>query len=175
MRSFEEMWSYSSNILGSFTDKEARKMYDLLCELKDESIVVEIGSYYGRSSSLIGQVAQDKGFEFTTIDSFITDRVGEETFKRNMNKDFIRYQHLTMNSRRPVNLFKDKEIDLIFIDGDHRQEGVLEDINCWLPKAKNLVLFHDYNSSWDGVKLAVDALLFDIPVEVVDSLGVIRL
>ena len=33
--------------------------------------------------------------------------------------------------------FDDNYFDWVYIDGDHRYEYVLEDLNCWLPKVKN--------------------------------------
>lgn len=35
--------------------------------------------------------------------------------------------------------------DLVFIDGSHTDEGVRGDINAWVPKCKQIVLFHDYH------------------------------
>ena len=43
-------------------------------------------------------------------------------------------------------LFNDESIDCIFIDGDHRYEAVLQDLNAWFPKLKSghLILGDDY-------------------------------
>lgn len=42
--------------------------------------------------------------------------------------------------------FDDESIDCIFIDGDHRYDAVLEDLNAWFPKLKpgHLILGDDY-------------------------------
>lgn len=161
MKSFEEMWSYSNTIVGSFTENEGRAMYDQLSQLPDESIVVEVGSYLGRSASLIGQVAIAKGFEFACVDSFITGYEAQDVeteFKKHMNRNIVRYELLAMASHRASHLFSDDEINFLFIDGDHRKTGVCSDVDNWLPKVRwpGPVLFHDYNSSWTGVKEAVD-------------------
>lgn len=54
----------------------------------------------------------------------------------------------------------DGEVDFLFIDGDHEEEGVKADIENWLPSVQGVVAFHDYGWShlrWcAGVKAAVD-------------------
>jgi hypothetical protein len=56
---------------------------------------------------------------------------------------------------------KDHSLDFVFIDGDHRYEGVARDIAAWLPKVKpgGWLMGHDYGNKPDGgVKRAVDEL-----------------
>jgi len=55
---------------------------------------------------------------------------------------------------------EDGSQDLVFIDGDHRYEGVHNDIQAWLPKVRpgGIICGHDYGQptpEW-GVKEAVD-------------------
>lgn len=35
--------------------------------------------------------------------------------------------------------------DLLFIDGGHHDSAIWSDISLWVPKCKNIVLFHDYH------------------------------
>ena len=53
-----------------------------------------------------------------------------------------------------------RDIDLLFIDGDHSYKGVSADITKWIPLVSpdGIVLFHDY-ALYDGVKRAVDELI----------------
>lgn len=53
----------------------------------------------------------------------------------------------------------DGSLDFVFIDADHSEKGVREDITAWLPKVKptGLICGHDIN--WKSVKAAVDDLL----------------
>jgi hypothetical protein len=59
----------------------------------------------------------------------------------------------------------DKPIDLLFVDGDHTEDGVRGDIATWAGRVKpgGVMAFHDYGNSnlpWcSGVKTAVDALV----------------
>lgn len=52
-------------------------------------------------------------------------------------------------------------IDLLIIDGDHSEEGVVADIRGWWPhvRAGGLVVFDDYHrpgAEWDGVRSGFD-------------------
>jgi predicted O-methyltransferase YrrM len=52
-----------------------------------------------------------------------------------------------------------KSIDFVFIDADHRYEGVKADISAWQPKVKNsgIISGHDIDEpSWPGVRKAVE-------------------
>lgn len=180
MRSFLEMWEYTKNVYGSFTISEARAMYEVVSKLPRHSVVVEIGSYCGRSSSLIGQLAAEPelDLDFTCVDNFITSWEGkdvEQEFRKNMIRPLVKFQLLTMSSRRASHLFDDEEVNVLFIDGDHTYEGAQADITLWLPKMdmSGTILFHDYNSSWDGVKKAVEDSTLHVS-EVIDSLGIVK-
>lgn len=51
----------------------------------------------------------------------------------------------------------DKEIDVLFIDGDHSYEGCKGDIDAWAPfvKDKGVILFHDADEGGPGVLRAI--------------------
>ena len=57
-----------------------------------------------------------------------------------------------------VDQFDDGSIDFLFIDGDHRYEGIKKDLQDWYPKVKHggVISGHDYNEPSCGVKQAVD-------------------
>src|SRR5439155_14171371 len=60
----------------------------------------------------------------------------------------------------------DKEIDLLFIDGDHSYEAVRADLEVWLPKLKDdgIVAFHDYDWA-EGVRRAVREFVVPLQAE----------
>ena len=171
MRPFEQMWAYSQNIVGAFDEREARALYNKCIELPTKSVVVEIGSYLGKSSSLLAQICDDYSFYLTCVDPFLETDVSE--FKKNMDGVGAKYTLMTYpefwthgrapwqarfeGTRQAGKAFK-KEIDLLFIDGDHHKAGVELDLEVWGSKVKKggTIVFHDYLSSWTGVKEAVD-------------------
>lgn len=177
MITFDELWNMTSGIPGSFTVNEAQELYRIASNLPYNARVVEVGSYYGRSSSVLGQVARQTAMELSCVDKFVTsgpESDVEAAFKRYMDRTRVSYQLIPWHSRRASKLFNRQELDLLFIDGDHLYEAVCEDIETWLPKVKPgaHVLFHDYNSSWDGVKKAVNKYSTLQLVNVADSMAV---
>ena len=46
-----------------------------------------------------------------------------------------------------LQFLKDGELDFIYIDGDHRYEGVLADLNGWRPKLREggIMAGHDWS------------------------------
>lgn len=62
----------------------------------------------------------------------------------------------------------DEKVDMVFIDGDHSYEGVINDINkaISLLKPNGLLCGHDYDDkNWPGTVKAVNDLLGDVGVE----------
>lgn len=176
---FNRFWSYTSGIIGTFDEGEAKEMFNIIKGIGERGLVVEIGSYYGRSSSLIGQVAYVNGFEFVCIDNFVMTDKGKssrdqrEEFYRNMDREGIRYWLVPLWSRRAVKLFKDEEIDFLFIDGDHEYKSVKEDHDLYVPKVKKggYIFFHDYRGE-EGVKKVVDESKMVRLEKVVDYTGI---
>ena len=55
-----------------------------------------------------------------------------------------------------------REIDFLYVDGDHRYEAVVSDIRAFVPFVRHggLLAFHDYKlSGKEGVRRAVDELV----------------
>ena len=64
--------------------------------------------------------------------------------------------------------FADGELDWVYLDADHREEAVIEDIKAWYSKIRigGMICGHDYFDSpgWEGhrgVKAAVDGFFKD--------------
>ncbi len=68
------------------------------------------------------------------------------------------------------NMFPDGYFDFVYIDGDHRYENVLLDIEFWLPKVKKggILGGHDYGNEV-GVKKAVDKCFNVLEIETLDN------
>ncbi|KKQ71378.1 MAG: hypothetical protein UT14_C0002G0024 [Candidatus Shapirobacteria bacterium GW2011_GWE1_38_92] len=72
---------------------------------------------------------------------------------------YKRVEFIRMISSEACERFKFKSIDFVYIDADHRYEGVVSDLLLWGPKVKDggMVSGHDYGQKdWPGVKVAVD-------------------
>ena len=68
---------------------------------------------------------------------------------------FLRGDSVTMSQQVPG-----LSLRLVYVDGDHSYEGVLNDIHAWLPKLVpgGVMAFHDYENPNYGVKKAVELL-----------------
>jgi len=167
MPNFTDVWNKSGMILGAFSPEEGRVLYEKAMFCGVNALYVEIGSYLGRSSSILGQVANFNSSELICIDPFI-DGCGQLNllpeqmrgiFEANMKKVGVKYKLYPMKSEEAEKQLQEIKIDLLFIDGDHRYEGVKTDCRLWFPKVKvgGYALFHDYQGEgWPGVKKAVD-------------------
>ena len=139
----------------------------LIANIAEKSIMVEIGSYTGESTSVF---ARHFG-TVISIDPYIDDydpndpacklasfdSVYEE-FKKNMGIH-PNVQHIRKKSNDAVSDVQ--EIDFLYIDGVHVYRQVKQDIINYLPKIKpgGFIGGHDYHPFWSGVVQAVDEFL----------------
>jgi hypothetical protein len=151
-------------IEGWFTPAEAQAMRDVLSSLAVRPVVVELGSYMGRSTLVIAQHLIDScgrpnehtdAPKFYAVDRWLrTPGVcpGFELgggkcepgmdymapFIDNMREfgvlDFV--QPLRLLTVEAARLFADVSVDVIFHDASHDGESVLRDLNAWVPKLR---------------------------------------
>lgn len=55
-----------------------------------------------------------------------------------------------------ADMFPDKYLDFVFVDGDHRTESVLKDLKAWLPKIKKGGMISGHDIGWSSVRSAVE-------------------
>ena len=152
------IWRYR-NIEGWLTSREAVALYRLARRSAPGSKIVEIGSWKGKSTYCLAKGLRE-GVIFA-IDPF--DGSGEtgnrydalkgeipllRQFRANLDRhDLLRKVEIKVG---PSSKFSGsiKDIDILFIDGDHSIEGCANDFNAYSPdvKAKGILAFHDYNA-----------------------------
>lgn len=151
---------------------------DKLAELADGKVCLEIGSYMGKSANFIAPKAK----LLYCIDLFKADEYGQEQmdefttlekFKEN-TRIFKNIVVVIGDSQKKHDMFGNKSLGLIFIDGMHDYDSVMADIKNYLPKLEvgGYLCLHDYNPVW-GVFQAVNEV-FGEPDMVFDSLAVIQ-
>ena len=153
---FDVMWERAKDIPGYFSPKAARKTYQVAMSCAEGSEFVEIGSYCGRSSAVLGQVAKAHNCHLTCIDNFMF-RYGLQQFLPNLHKLGVEVTLMMMASARAVDVFQ-KHVDLLLVDGQH--SAVQQDLDLWLPHLvpRGWLLVHDYGPGWPAIKRAVNAL-----------------
>lgn len=147
-------------------------------QAQDGDLLVEIGSFLGRSIAYLGVEAENAGkrLQIHCIDSWdpgncnvwYTDADGSnyreyagegvyKLFLQNTKPLSKRIQSIRMTSVAASELYEDESIAFLFIDGDHSYEAVQQDLNFWYKKVKpgGIISGHDWES-FDGVKRAVE-------------------
>jgi predicted O-methyltransferase YrrM len=169
------MEHFYQNIDGWFDYED---LYSLVVKaLPNDSHIVEVGAWKGRSSAYLAVEAINSGknIKVDIVDNWTGGSDAAEAYAK--DKDMIRFNHnifeffkqnlspvidkitpIQMLSHEAANLYEDKSLDFVFIDANHTYDFVKRDINAWLPKMKPGSFFagHDYNpTSWPGVIKAV--------------------
>jgi hypothetical protein len=153
---FDEVWEKSQNIHGHFANKCAHKLFHYAMICNPGSEFVEIGSFCGKSASILGQVAMAHGCRLTLVDNFAM-QPGAEQLLKNLSGLGIAFELMAMPSAQAAPLFT-RPIDLIHIDGGHHL--IEEDCTLWLPKlqAGGWALFHDWGQGFRLIMDTVNAL-----------------
>jgi predicted O-methyltransferase YrrM len=137
------------------TVQERLALMNLALNLREGFQVVEVGSYLGASTSFLGFAALWKSGTIHAVDPWTNDAMGAEgardTFAE-FRKNTAPFQHHIVPHRgfsadvaaaeAPI------ACDLLFIDGDHHYEAVLQDLRLWLPSLKpgGILAMHDIDS-----------------------------
>jgi hypothetical protein len=116
----------------------------------DESHFVEVGSWKGKSAAFMAVeiINSQKNIKFDCVDTWFGS-VEHKDYLCVKNKEL--YDIFISNTKElnhiinPIRLpsieaakqYKDKSIDVVFIDACHEYKCVIEDIDAWLPKVKN--------------------------------------
>jgi len=133
---------------------------------KQMNSVLEIGSYKSRSTHALCTGCRGAVYAIDSFMCSIDDNMNVimpnpnilyEEFMKNVGH-FNNLKVLKMDSIQASKLFEPKSIDMIFIDGDHSKQGVINDINAWLPICKKLLCGHDLIWPTSGVEPALKEL-----------------
>ena len=90
---------------------------------------------------------------------------GWRKFCKAVEPNLNRVQILKGDSVEMAAYVDDKSLDFVFIDADHRYEGVLRDIKAWAPKVKDdgIITGHDYEQPrFPGVCKAVHEMFTEV-------------
>jgi cephalosporin hydroxylase len=134
-------------------------------------IIVEVGSYKGKSTVYMAELLQLK-FGISQIPDFFAVDVWEGEVEKNGSlypsasfKEFYANLEqaeveeyvapLRMHSIAAANLFKGHSVSALFLDGDHSYEALSEELRAWYPKVSKDGYFIGHDSNWGSVRLAV--------------------
>jgi cephalosporin hydroxylase len=109
---------------------------------------LEIGAYRGLWPLMLSFVCEalQKPFEYTTVTWIDQDPNNQGIFKV---KQYYEDNQLQFNLKNRNSQLEEtlntlsSNYDVVFIDADHRYDGVLKDIKLYSPLATQLLMFHD--------------------------------
>jgi predicted O-methyltransferase YrrM len=149
------------NIEGWLLNSEAKLLYNLAKNCSGAGVIVEIGSYKGKSTIYLGTGSKEgNNVKVYAIDPFFAGSQG--AFKDNIKHfsvdDIV--IPVTKTSEAAAESFR-APVELIFIDGDHRYAFVKRDLELWFPKVieGGIMAFHD-TVGWPGPKKVVNESVY---------------
>jgi predicted O-methyltransferase YrrM len=159
--SITELRKRLDELPGWLTAEEGETLYRLAKACTGRGVIVEIGSWRGKSTTCLG-LGSKAGNQ---VPVFAVDPHSEHTFgdfSRNM-EDAGLTDLVTPVPGRSQELAEgfDEPIELLFIDGAHQYELVNEDFDRWVPKVVEggVVAMHD--TTWfPGPKRVADERIF---------------
>ncbi len=179
-----EVFTFASDIRSAVTMQECER----LASLARDSVALEVGSWFGRSTVALASVARivhaidwhggdpHSGFQ-NTLDAFL------ENLTRYGVRDKV-VVHLGKNEAVAPQL-RDSSFDVVFVDAFHSKEAVDRDILLLRSKVKpgGFMAFHDYGRERCyagipfGVTEAVDSFVRreGLTLEVLGTLAVARM
>lgn len=152
---------------GQISLQEAELLYDLAKGVDKNSVIVEIGSFRGRSTVALalgtksGQgcriYAIDPHFNFTGIKGGKFSEKDMAALYKNLTRANVgdKVAVICLPSLQIAQSWNDKNIGLLWLDGDHKYESVKADFESWLPFLVNgaLVVLDDVDCE-DVIRLA---------------------
>ena len=168
---FEDAWGTAHRVPGWFGETEAAVFWSVVHEVRPAS-VVEIGSYLGRSTTLLGlalQHADVPAARLVAIDPHTGDRqnlraLGISTIPT-LDLFRVYMQAAGIGELLDVRVAPSAEVaadwhdpvDLLFVDGWHSKRGVLADARGFGPHLtdRGIVCFDDY-TAYKSVRRGAD-------------------
>ena len=148
----------TENVGGWLTEAEGLSLYNAAKKIKSGNVVVEVGSWKGKSTICLGNGSKDGNkVKIFAIDPHIGSSEHHkmfgkvdtfDEFKQNISRagisEFV--EPIRDTSENAAKNFNHK-IEFAFIDGAHEYNFVKLDFDSWFPKVMNggILAFHD---SW---------------------------
>lgn len=160
-RAFQKIWTSIENIEGFLVSPDQERwLFKTAKALPNGAVIVEIGSYKGRSTCCLAYGCRGSRKCVFAIDTFEGNEV--DFYRRGFLNEF----NYNLESRSlssyvtPIKSISteaarlwNKPISLLFIDGSHQYEDVLADFDAFFPHIVpgGIVALHDVVETWPGV------------------------
>jgi predicted O-methyltransferase YrrM len=161
---YQDCRSSVEAVTGFMVPGQEEYLFNKVQSLPNDAIVVEIGSFQGRSTVAMASACIGTNRHIYSIDTWdgndsdFSERQFFEIWQENVEKNNLTqyvtplrgYSHDVLSSW--TELTEGKAIDFIFIDGSHQYEDVLKDFEMSFPLVKDggWIAFHDVINTWPG-------------------------
>lgn len=184
--SYEDQLNIVMAIDGQISRNEASVLISLAKSIAPDDVIVEIGSYRGRSSVALSLgaimnnnnrvLAIDPHYNFVGILGGQFGPDDQDEFYKNIANSGVGkvVSLISLPAVDAAKAWSKKNVGLLWIDGDHRYSSVRADYEAWVPYLvdRGIIAFHDSNIP--DVQRCIRELL-DLqcisPIGVVDSLS----
>lgn len=162
---FEKLWETFGRIEGWLSKEEARLLFETAKRIPDNGVIVEIGSWKGKSTIFLATGSRTSGrakiyaidphrgdYTNRSVKSKLVSSLGD--FKNNINNAQVD-DLIVPVAKKSEDAAKgwNKKINLLFIDGLHDYESVKKDYLLWskylVPGGR--IMFHDAYCGHEGV------------------------
>ncbi|MEQ8232065.1 MAG: class I SAM-dependent methyltransferase [Gammaproteobacteria bacterium] len=166
---FEAVWPEIDTVPGFLAPNQERCLFDLVSALPQDALVLEVGSFLGRSTVSMAFACRNSERRIFAVDTF---EGNAHDFVKGKNKIHwegdsffpVFWQHLRERGldRHVIPLRATslaiarcwgKPLDMIYLDGSHQYEDVVAEIDAFVPwlKPGGCVAMHDVIEGWPGV------------------------
>lgn len=121
------------------------KIFNLLKDIPEGSVIVELGTAHGKTSAILAYIANHQKGKYHGVDNFSLEGTPEE-FRINLDLLGLEYN---LHVAKTQELLWDKPIDILLIDAGHDEKNVKPDCEKWIPFVKpgGIVLFDDWDEN----------------------------
>lgn len=145
-KTLEDKFNFSANIFGPHQIKNEIISFLEFSKNAQPRNVCEIGTADGGTSFLLSQALPSVEL-MIGIDLYVKNKAKLQYFSKTSQEicfiDGSSYDHFTINKVKQI--LSGRQLDLLFIDGDHSYEGVREDFLNYkdLVQENGIIAFHD--------------------------------
>ena len=159
-KQFDLIWPLVDSVEGFLVSPwQERWLFETARSVPDDTIIVEIGSFKGRSTCCLGFGCRGTKKRLFAIDTFEGNEVDFQQrhffgeFSKNMNKCGLAACITPIQGwSHEIAKSWTMPIHMLFIDGSHRYEDVLKDFFGFFPHVVpgGIVAVHDVVETWPG-------------------------
>ena len=153
----------AARIQGWLSDAQGEALFAAAAAATGGGRIVEIGSWRGRSTIWLACGARLSGQQVYAVDRHVDSREAPDvrtfdTFTENIRRAGVEESivPLVMSSADAAARVEGG-VEVLFIDGDHSDEGAMADVDLWVPRLVDggIILMHDVvTASYTGPRRA---------------------